>query len=382
MYEGRLFTAPINYVFICLIPKKEEAVRANDFRPISLLNGIQKILSKVLVNRLEHVMLNLISPTQSAFLKGRNITDTFVAVSKLIGWGSKSSVEGVGVKVDFEKAYDRIYWPFLFQTLRWWGFNDTWRGWIESCVCHAKVAILVNGEPTKWIMTKRGVRQGDPLSPYLFLLVAECLARLTNEAIANNLIKGIGPSEAGKATLTQFADDTFFFCKAKIRYLKNLKFLWRLFEWASGMKINTEKSELYYLGQKDEKRARLANILKCKVGTRPTKYLGFPLSPKPPPKESWREVIQKLHRKIRGWQAKLLSRGGRLILVNAVLTNLPLYYLSVFKTPLWVIKRIDLRRDFFWNGGCNAPVRATWCLRKMYVGPRKKAVWVSWMLLS
>ncbi|XP_020109325.1 uncharacterized protein LOC109724810 [Ananas comosus] len=189
MFEGRLSTNPIDYTYICLIPKKEGATRANDYRPISLLNGIQKILSKVLANRLEQVMDNLISPSQSAFLKGRNITDAYVTVAELLSWGNKKAIEGVTVKVDFEKAYDRIDWSFLFRILRWWGFDDKWCGWIEQCVCHAKAAILINGEATNWIKTKRGVRQGDPLSSFLFLLVAECLSRLTNEAIRNNLLK-------------------------------------------------------------------------------------------------------------------------------------------------------------------------------------------------
>lgn len=109
MYEGRLSTAPIDYTYICLIPKKEGAERANDFRPISLLNGIQKILSKVLANWLQLVLNDLISPSQSTFFKGRNISDAYVAVFELIGWGIKKAIEGVSVKVDFEKAFDRIY---------------------------------------------------------------------------------------------------------------------------------------------------------------------------------------------------------------------------------------------------------------------------------
>lgn len=246
MHEGRLTTDPIDYSFICLIPKKEGAERASEFRPISLLNGIQKILSKVLANRLEPIMDDLISPSQSAFLKGRSISDAFVAASELLGWGCKKAIEVVGLKVDFKKAYDRISWPFLFQILDWFGFDTKWIDWIKLCVCSAKVAVLVNGAPTKWIKTKRGVRQGDPLSPFLFLLVAECLARMTTVTFNNNLLKGLGPSEASRISIIQFADDTFFFCEAKKRYIRNLKFLWQLFKWATGMKVNKEKSELFY----------------------------------------------------------------------------------------------------------------------------------------
>lgn len=163
-------------------------------------------------------------------MKGRNITDAYVATRELLGWESKTTIEGVGVKVDFEKAYDRKYWPFLFTILEWWDFDEKWHDWIKLCMCNAKVAVLVNSEPTKWIKTKRGVRQGDPLSPLLCLLVAECLARMTKDALSNNLIKDIGPFEASRIALIQFTDDTFFFCEAKKSYMINLKFMRHLFE--------------------------------------------------------------------------------------------------------------------------------------------------------
>lgn len=141
MFEGTLSTGPLDYTFICLVPKKEGAKHASDFCPISLLNGIQKILSKVLANRLELILNELIDP-------GRNITDAFVDVYELLGWCSKQGVEGVGVKMDFEKAYDRIYWSFLFRVLDWWGFDNKWCSWINLCVCFAKIAVSVNGEAT------------------------------------------------------------------------------------------------------------------------------------------------------------------------------------------------------------------------------------------
>ncbi len=157
LHEGNCFSGPFDYTYLCLIPKKDGVVKANDFRPISLLNGIQKIISKVLANILTPILHNLISHTQSIFLKGRNISDVFATACELLGWSNRSKNEGVGVKVDFEKASDKLNWAFLHRIMIWWGFGERWCGWIQQCVENAKVAVLVNGEPTKWFKSKRGV---------------------------------------------------------------------------------------------------------------------------------------------------------------------------------------------------------------------------------
>lgn len=232
--------------------------------------------------------------------------------------------------------------------MRWVGFSDKWWLWIEQCICNAKIAILVNDTPTKWFKTWKGLRQGDPLSPYLFLLVADCLARLTDSARMSNLFRGIGPSPECQTALIQFAVDTIFFCEPRNRNMRNLRFLWKIFEWASGLKINMDKSELYYVGCSSDKAIRLANILGCAVGTLPFRYLGLPLYHKLLRKKDWSIVINRINTKIEGWTAKLLSQGGRLTLVNSVLTSLPFLYLSIFKAPQWVLQRIEaLRRAFF-----------------------------------
>ncbi len=125
----------------------------------------------------------------------------------------------------------------------------------------------------------------------------------------------------------------------------------KLFEWASGMQINRKKTELFYLERHGRRGRNLADILGCKLGNLPMSYLGLPLSDKLLRKEDWWHVIGKFSKCIEGWQAKLLSQGGRLVLVNSVRSNLPLYYLSVFKAPKWVINRFEaLRRAFFWKG--------------------------------
>ncbi len=230
LFEGTLNTGPLDYSHICLIPKKEGAKTANDFRPICLINSVQKIISKVLANRLEKKMSMIISPSQTAFLKGRLILDSFVTASELVSWGSKVNTEAVGIKADFEKAFDRVNWVFLRNILKWLGANEKWCEWIEQCISNAKVAILVNGAPTKWIKLKRGLRQGDPLSPFLYLIVVEGLARMLEKAINNRLITGVGPTDAAKIAVIQYADDTIFFCEAKERQVRNLRLVWQLFE--------------------------------------------------------------------------------------------------------------------------------------------------------
>lgn len=209
----------------------------------------------------------------------------------------------------------------------------------------------MNDSPTSWIKVRKGLRQGDPLSPYLFLLVVNCLARLTENARTNNLIHGIGPSTNCQTTLIQFADDTIFFYEPRKYIMQNLQFIWKIFEWACGLRINKDKSELYYLGTNPRKGDRLANIIGCRVGNLPFRYLGLPLYNKHLRKEDWAIIINRIETRIDGWKAKLLSYGGRLTLVNSVLTNLPLFYLSIFKAPQWVLHRIEaLRRAFFWKG--------------------------------
>lgn len=125
--------------------------------------------------------------------------------------------------------------------------------------------------------------------------------------------------------------------------MHNLRFIWKLYEWAAGLRINMDKSELYYLGPHPHKANSLANILGCKVGTLPFRYLGLPLYNKQLRKEDWAPVIDRIDLRIQGWQTKLLSQGGRLTIVNSILTNLLLFFLSIFKAPQWVLHRVEAR---------------------------------------
>jgi hypothetical protein len=158
--------------FVVLIPKVNSPLALNDFRPISLLGCLYKLVAKVLANRLAKVMDGLVNPSQSAFLKGRLLVDGVMVINEIVDLARKIGKSCLIFKVDFEKAYDSVEWSFLDYMLRRFGFGEKWRRWIRACVFCGNMSVLVNGSPTEEINIQRGLKQGDPLAPFLFLLVA------------------------------------------------------------------------------------------------------------------------------------------------------------------------------------------------------------------
>jgi len=187
--NGRL-TRGINNTFIALIPKVDSPQRLNEFRPISLVGCLYKILSKVLSNRLRMVIGKVISDTQSAFVKDRQILDGILIANEVVDEARKTKKELLLFKVDFVKAYDSVDWGYLDVVMHKMAFPVLWRKWMKECITTAAASVLVNGSPTCEFPLKRGLRQGDPLSPFLFLLAAEGLNVLMKSVVDNNLYTG------------------------------------------------------------------------------------------------------------------------------------------------------------------------------------------------
>jgi len=180
----------INSTFIVLIPKVDSPKRLNDFRPISLVGSMYKILAKVLAIRLRVVIGSVISDSQSAFIKGRQILDGILVANEVVDEACKHKKELLQFKVDFEKAYDSIDWRYLDAVLLKMGFPTLWRKWIKECIGTASASVLVNGSPTDEFYLERGLKQGDPLSPFLFLLVAEGFNVLVESLLLHNIFTG------------------------------------------------------------------------------------------------------------------------------------------------------------------------------------------------
>ncbi|KAK3189744.1 hypothetical protein Dsin_029305 [Dipteronia sinensis] len=188
----------------------------SDYRPISLVGSMYKVLAKVLANRMKRVMASIIAEYQMAFVKERQILGSFIVTEEIIQEWKKKKEGGLLVKLDFEKAYDIIDNVFLDFMLERIGFGERWRMWMRDCITSPTLSVLVNGSPTSHFNIERGLRQGDPLSPLLFNVVVEGLSSLLRKAHDLDMIRGIsfGNSEVDISHL-QFADDTMLFLKPK-----------------------------------------------------------------------------------------------------------------------------------------------------------------------
>ncbi|MCH79554.1 cysteine-rich receptor-like protein kinase [Trifolium medium] len=330
--NGKL-TRGINSTFIALIPKVDSPQKLNDFRPISLVGSVYKILSKVLANRLRLVIGSVIGEAQSAFVKDRQILDGILIVNEVVDEARKCKKELLLFKVDFEKAYDSVEWDYLDTVMQKMSFPFLWRKWIKECVGTAIASVLVNGSPTDEFPMERGLRQGDPLSPFLFLLAAEGLNVMMRAMVQSNFFTGysIGSVSPKVVSHLQFADDTLLLGSwANVRALRAVLVL---FEAVSGLKVNFNKSMLVGVNIAESWLAEAAAVLGCVVGKVPFVYLGLAIGGNPRRLAFWDPVLSRIKAKLSGWKSRFLSYGGRLILLKSVLTSLPVYALSFFKAP-------------------------------------------------
>jgi hypothetical protein len=237
--SGRLLGS-VNFTNIVLIPKIKAPVNMSHFRPISLCNVLYKIISKVLVNRMKNILPAVISDCQSAFVPGRMITDNIIVSFEMLHYLKNKKGGKVGqmaAKLDMSKAYDRVEWDYLRAILLKLGFHERWVSLIMMCVSSVTYSVMVNGEQKGFIKPGRGLRQGDPLSPYLFLICAEGLSALLRKAERDNLIHGISICRGGpRVSHLFFADDSIIFCNATTLECQALLQLLNTYESASGQK--------------------------------------------------------------------------------------------------------------------------------------------------
>uniref|UniRef100_A0A2N9HB65 Reverse transcriptase domain-containing protein n=1 Tax=Fagus sylvatica TaxID=28930 RepID=A0A2N9HB65_FAGSY len=306
------FERSLNSTFVVLIPKKVGALDVKDFRPITLTGSMYKIISKVLANRLREVLGSLLSLSQNAFIQGRQIQDSVLIANESLDSRLNSGVPSLICKLDLEKAYDHVNWNFLMYLMERCGFGVKSSNWIKFCISSVRFSVLINGTPCGFFLSSRGLKQGDSLSPLLFVLIMEALSRLMDRAVARGYLEGFAMDNSNVSTLRVshmfFADDTLVFCGATRDQLYHLKGVLLCFEAVLGLRINLGKSKIVPIGSVVDVEA-LAHVLGGRIASLPMKYLGLPLGARYKSKEIWNPILEKMERRLAGWKRSYLSKG-------------------------------------------------------------------------
>ncbi|XP_024014707.1 uncharacterized protein LOC112088547 [Eutrema salsugineum] len=352
--EGRMDQRH-NHTNLCLIPKITTPTMMADFRPIALCNVSYKIISKILVNRLKQHLSALVSENQAAFIPGRMITDNVIIAHEVfhaLKVRRRQSKFYMALKIDMMKAYDRLEWGFLEETMRRFGFDSKWIQWIMTCVKSVSFSVQINGSPRGFIQPQRGLRQGDPLSPYLFILCAEILSHLMTQAANTRKIQGIKVSTQSPAVNhLLFADDSLFFSLANPQSGRAIKRVLNLYEKVSDQAVNLRKSAITFGSRvQDRIKTQMRTILGIHNDGGGGKYLGMPEQFGKRKAEMFQYLLEKVNERTQGWNKQFLSQGGKEVLLKSVATSMPVYAMNVFKLPKGLCTDINRILARFWWG--------------------------------
>ncbi|GLT49358.1 hypothetical protein SLA2020_229210 [Shorea laevis] len=361
-----------------LIPKGDSPDMIQKFRPICLLNVAYKILSKVIVNRLRPHLQNLIGPLQSSFLAGRSTTDNIILVQEAIH--SMRRLKGkkgaLAFKIDLHKAFDSVDWTFLREVLIDFNLPEPLVRLIMFSVTSLQLSIIWNGEELPYFQPQRGLRQGDPLSPYLFIMVMEKFSHMIMSRLHENQWAPFKLSRGGLAlSHLFFADDLMLFGTASTTQIDTIMACLDEFAERLGLEINLKKSKLFV---SPNIQGQLANSFSSACGIPLTNdlgiYLGVPIIHGRFKASSYKYILEKMQIKLAGWKQNFLSLAGRRTLVQSVTSSIPTYTMQTVLLPSATCSAIDsLNRKFLWGSDvqANRPHLVHWndvCLPRKYGG--------------
>ncbi|XP_062089159.1 uncharacterized protein LOC133795722 [Humulus lupulus] len=348
-----MFPDHLSETNIVLIPKKSNPESMGDLRPIALCNVVYKVVSKVMANRMKDVLNVVISETQSAFVPGRLITDNIMVAFEVMHY-LKRKVSGkdgfMALKLDMSKAYDRIEWGFLEAMMKKMGFGDHWVSLVMKCVSSVAYKIAIEGQELGPIVPTRGLRQGDPLSPYLFIICAEGFSALISKFVGDGRLTGCKVARSAPVISHMlFADDSYLFCKSSMEEVIHVGELLHFYQLASGQQINLAKSSVFFsTNTRAETRQNICSELNIPEAGPLSMYLGLPNTLGRNKSVVLGFLKDKMRKRIAQWEGRFLSKAGKEILIKTVTQALPSYAMSVFLLPLGLCREMEMLMCKYW----------------------------------
>ncbi|KAA3453480.1 reverse transcriptase [Gossypium australe] len=366
-----------NMTDIVLIPKVSQPTALVNFRPISLCTVVYKLVTKTIANRLQSVIGGCIDKAQSAFIPGLLISDNVILAYELLHTYRQKRMGKKGymaVKLDMSKAYDRVEWDFVIQVMRKMGFSAIWIRLIMKCITTVSYTVILNGNRGSPFQSSRGLRQGDPLSPFLFLFCSEGLSALMKMAKQNGLVKGAKASRYGpEISHLLFADDCILFGEASERGARVLKEILQEYADCSGQRVNFNKSTVFFSANTSEaSKVLVSSLLEVRTSDNPEKYLGLPNMIGRRKREAFQNLLDRIVARIEGWSSRLLSQGGKEIFIKSVLQAVPTYAMSCFLFPKALCERIESKLAHFWWQKGAGKRGIHWCKWKYLCRPKEE----------
>ena len=350
-YEnGKLSATQKQGVITCIPKGNKDKSYLKNWRPITLLNVSYKIASSSLANRLKYALNDIINEDQTGFLPGRVMAENVRLLYDILFYTEKHQIPGMLLLIDFASAFDTVSWEFMFQVLSFFNFGSSFIKWIKTIYDDIESCVIVNGHMSEWFFPRRGCRQGDPLSPYLFVLCAEVMSILLRH---NDQIKGITIDDV-EYLLSQYADDTTLILDGSARSLCHSIHVLKFYAEISGLNINMDKTKVVWIGSKIHYGDLGCEELNLTVETGVFTILGIKFS------TDLSEMIQlnygpkidEIRKLLAVWKKRILTPFGKLVVIKSLaVSKLTHLFLSIPTPSSDTIKDIqNLFYSFLWDG--------------------------------